>query len=186
MIIAFVGKKGSGKSTACEYLSTDNTIRINFKDKLIEELRTKFPELLQAIIKTLDDNAMTYNPANPWTVERLFTEKPLLVRTLMQNYGTDVCRASDPDYFVKTWEAKVAEYHDHRILTDDCRFISEYEAVRRQGGVVIRIERVGLVSTDTHTSELEMDSIPADYTIKASTKDELYTQLDSIIKTMGV
>jgi hypothetical protein len=184
LIIAFIGKKGSGKSTACEYLMTDNTIRVNFKDALIREVKEKFPKLVQEIIDIMDKT--DYDGMSPWTYERLVEEKPPLFRALLQNYGTDVCRNNNPDHWVTQYEEAVRNLSDFRILTDDIRFVNEADAVRARGGVLIRIIRTGLESTDTHISETEQDSIEADYTIKAGTKDELYTQLDSVMKLIGV
>lgn len=184
LIIGFIGKKGSGKSTACEYLTTENTLRVNFKDTLIEEVRVKFPKLVQEIIDIMDKT--DYDGMRPWTYERLVNEKPPLFRALLQNYGTEVRREDDEDYWVSGWRRKVSEYHNHDILTDDVRFKNEYESVKDMGGVVIRIIREGLESADTHASETELDNAVADYTINARTKEELYTQLDRIREELGV
>ncbi len=185
MIIAFIGKKRSGKTTACEYLTTDNTLRVNFKDKLLSEVQEKFLEHIDAIVvamNELDKEAIKRGEMAPWTVQRLIDEKPPLFRTLLQNYGTDVVRAIDPDYFVKEWEAAVAPYTSFKVLTDDVRFENEYNAVKRQGGIVILIEREGLVSTDTHSSETTMEALVPDYTIRASSVDELHAGLDRVMK----
>ena len=182
MVIAFIGKKRSGKTTACEYLTTDNTLRVNFKDALLREVRQKFPKLLQEIITIMD--ATAYDGMRPWTVDRLLAEKPPLARALLQNYGTDVVRAIDSDHFVKEWEATVAKYPDHLILTDDVRFPNEHAAVKRRGGVTIKIVREGWESTDTHISEIEMDALVPDYTITAGTVDELHARLNDVMKNI--
>ena len=55
MIFALSGKKRSGKSTAATYLAEHlNATRINFKDALISEVTTKFPDLLSTICMWMD------------------------------------------------------------------------------------------------------------------------------------
>lgn len=179
LIIAFVGKAGSGKSTACEYLSTDNTIRINFKDKLIEELPIKFPHHIAQIIKYIEKNEWE---GKSWTYERLVKEKPDIFRSLMQNYATEVCRAIDPDYFIYPWQEKVDEYYNHRILTDDCRYLNEAAAIKKNGGLIIKIIRTGHSIVEDHSSETEQDQIEADYTIEARDVEELHRKLDDITR----
>lgn len=190
MVIAFIGKKRSGKSTACEYLAGNSavaSVRINFKDKLLSEVQEKFLEHIDAIVvamNELDKEAIKRGETAPWTVQRLIDEKPPLFRTLLQNYGTDVVRAIDPDYFVKEWERAVESHASFQILTDDIRFRNEYNAVKRQGGVIILIEREGLVSTDTHSSEMEMETLVPDYTITAGTVEELHARLNDVMKNI--
>ena len=96
MIIGLTGKKQNGKSTAAEHLSDKhNFVRINFKDALVAEIRERFPNLLEAIIEIMDRT--DYDGMNPWTVDRLFKEKPPLMRALLQNYGTEVRRIDDSE-----------------------------------------------------------------------------------------
>lgn len=181
MIIGFTGKKRSGKSTASEYvMQLTGGTRINFKDALVEEITNLFPDLLNAIIDTMD--VVAYDGVKQWDVKRLFEEKPPLVRRLMQNYGTNVCRGDDSFYWVKRWKEKVAETTGV-IIVDDVRFLNEARAVRDAGGIIIRIEREGLESEDTHQSEVEMDYIEDNFCISVKTGDfnTLYQELNKII-----
>ena len=181
MIVAFTGKKQSGKSTACAYIERGHlATRVNFKDGLVKELKEKFPNLLTQIIKTMD--IVAYDGMNEWTIERLFSDKPPLMRALMQNYGTEVRRGDDPDYWVKQWISTVSRIN-HLVLCDDVRFINEAKAVHDVGGVIIRIERTDMLSTDTHISEVEMESIDADHTISVGSGEHrrLYNELDFIL-----
>jgi hypothetical protein len=178
-IYAFTGKKGHGKSTASKHI---RGTRINFKDALVGELEKNFPDLTNAIIDTMEK--IDYDGNNPWTFERLVNEKPPLFRTLMQNYGTEVRRGDEPNYWVNQWKNRV-RMTEGTVITDDVRFINEAEAVREMGGVIIRIIRNDVEVKETHKSELEMDSIDPDYTISVGTgeQDKLYKQLDDIVQS---
>lgn len=190
MIYAFTGKKRSGKSTAAAYLAQKlpNAVRVNFKDALVEEIKQNFPDLIREITTIMD---RTEYDGWGWTVDRLVDEKPPLFRTLLQNYGTDVRRKDNQNYWIQKWLHNVAGncpklsdfVCDPLIITDDVRFINEAKAVKNCGGVVIRIVRTDQIDQDTHSSETEMDRIETDYTIRvASGKHEkLYAELDAIV-----
>ena len=172
MIIAFTGKKRSGKSTACEIVGWP---RVNFKNALVAEIKQNFPTLLGKIVEV-------YSHLYPKTVDDLFVEKEPFVRALLQNYGTEVRRRDDPEYWVKRWKESLP---DGNVLVDDVRFLNEAKAVRDAGGIVVRIVRADMESTDTHASETEMDLIVPDYTIETTTGDfeGMRAQLDAILKT---
>lgn len=180
MVIALTGKKQSGKSTAAEYIAKRyNAERVNFKDGLIQELKERFPNTLQVIIRTLEK--ANYDGMKPWTIDRLFNEKPDIVRSLLQEYGTNVRREDDPLYWVSKWEGSVGI---KTVVCDDVRFLNEAEAVKKKGGIIIRIKRNGLESTDTHLSETQMDLIEPDFTLTVETGDieGLYRAIDEVIK----
>lgn len=176
MLIGFTGKAQSGKSTACMMVQSrlPYVRRINFKDGLIEEMKEKFKDTLQEML-------FMY-PEECTNIDQLFHLKPQPMRQLMQNFGTDIRRAEDPEYWIKKWERAVLG-SEGNIVTDDVRFLNEAEAIRRAGGIVIRIEREDLNSVMTHASETEMDLIVPDYTVKAFTggHKELEHQIFAIV-----
>jgi len=176
-LYAFTGKKGSGKSTAAKYVAKKTgAVRINFKDALVQEMKENFPDLLEEL-------SYLYNPdehgMEGWNF--LFREKPDLVRALMQNYGTEVRRGDNPDYWTQKWFYKVNQLDN--VVTDDVRFLNEAKGVKFLDGVIIRIIRSDITSTKGHLSETEMDQIEADYTVEVEKGDliDLYQQLDAII-----
>jgi len=164
MIIALTGYKQSGKTEAAKFFQKFGYQKINFKDSLIEEIKQNFPDLLQVIG---DD----------------FTNKPPAVRALLQNYGTEVRRRDNINYWVIKWLDKVTADMDAtgRIdyVVDDCRFLNEAKAVRDLQGIIIRIIRPGFTG-DKHQSEREMDNIKVDYTIIADNLKSLNKQLSEI------
>lgn len=175
MIYAFVGMKQSGKSTACAYIEKKlgNAVRINFKDALVEEVKSGFPDLLEYL-------AEQYK----CTVDELFDTKPPEVRKLLQNYGTNVRRKDDDSYWVNKWLVRQMNKRPEHTTTDDVRFINEAQAVKAAGGILIRINRPDLPDNDMHQSEQEQKQIVCDYEIDCIKGDleGLYRELDKILE----
>lgn len=193
MIIALTGYKQSGKSVASKYLQEKyNFTPHNFKDGLIKELKQNFPDLLQCIIETQEnEDSSNVDLGNkpeikPWTLERLFEEKPPLIRAFMKNYGTEFRKQEKPNYWTTQWLNNMPEVEN--IVVDDCRFVEDGAVVERCDGIIIRIKKIGQVNTDTHQTESEIDSIPADYTIEAIQGDhaKIHNDLDKIIQTLKI
>lgn len=167
-LIAFVAPKEYGKTTACnilkEYYGSDNVVQVNFKDGLIAELKQNFPDLLRAIYNA-EQELYSYPPES---IDGLFINKSPLVRTLMQNYGTEVRRKDRETYWIDKWSVNtfIASMIKNKIvLTDDCRFLNEAKAIKEAGGVLIRLNRTDKTNTDTHPSEQEQKDIVCDYEI---------------------
>lgn len=176
MIIAITGYKQSGKSVASKYLQEKyNFTPHNFKDGLIKELKQNFPDYLK---KESEHHACT--------IDELFERKPGSIREFMKNYAVELRRDKDPDYWVDKWWNVTR--HEGRIVVDDCRFLNEVNEIKDRNGIIIRIKKTGQVNTDTHQTESEIDSIPADYTIEAIQGDhaKIHSDLDKIIQTINI
>jgi energy-coupling factor transporter ATP-binding protein EcfA2 len=177
MIIGFTGKKGSGKTTASRMVLAvvRGSQHVNFKDAMVAEMKERLPKTIAAL-------AEHYGQDVDW----LFVNKPPIFRALMQDYGTTVRRGDNDRYWVDRWLESTAGME--HVVVDDVRFINEAEAVRNQGGIIIRLNRNDIVSTDNHQSEIEMDSIRTDYSIdvKEGGHDDLSQELDRILKGLVV
>ena len=176
-LLAFTGKMGSGKTTACDYLvSQGGYVKVNFKNALVEEMKERLSD-------TLEEMADAYSlMGEMFDVDTLFQKKPPLMRALMQNYGTEVRRRDDPDYWTKQYRKRVEEAfaQGYNVVTDDCRFLNEAQTVKSLGGQIIKIERSDITHTGSHQSEMEMDSIVADTILHTKPGDlkGLYQQID--------
>lgn len=171
-IIALTGLKQSGKSTAANYLVEKyGFIKHNFKDALINEIKTYFPDFIKK-------ECELYN----CDVDYLFEKKPGHIRQFMQNFGTELRRRENPNYWATRWML-TAELTARDIVVDDCRFLNESVAVKMKEGIIIKIIRTGQFNLDNHQSETEMNQIMPDYTIEVATGEQhkLYEQLDKII-----
>lgn len=93
-------------------------------------------------------------------------EVELRVRDIMQRLGTEWGRkAIHPDVWIKMWESKQRRLP--LVVVDDMRFPNEYKAVKRQGGLLIRIERGKARSEnrEKHESEGALDNFEFDHVI---------------------
>lgn len=172
-LLAFVGFKQSGKSTAASHLESKyGFVRHNFKDALISELKENFPDLLNEMRKTYEWE---------WSEDELFVVKPPLMRALMQNYGTEVRRKGDTNYWVGEWWKNFPV--NQLVVTDDVRFLNEAGAITGAQGKIIRIIRTDITTGGSHSSETEQLQIQADYTIEvgAGEQDKLCAELDRIV-----
>lgn len=177
-IIGLTGKKGHGKTTAKDAIAKHYgaITSVNFKDALIETMRNKLG-------RTLSLMGEHYN----MTVDELFVNKPPMMRTLMQEVGTEIYRDIKDDWWVLEWyKAISSETEECVIVTDDVRFKNEAMILKAKHGVLVRIVREGYednVATN-HASETEMDGLEVDYTVTASNKEELEEKIYQLIKQL--
>lgn len=140
-VIALSGPAGSGKSTAAAHLVSKGYTLIKFAGPL--------KAMCRAI--GLDDEH----------IEGDLKERPLgwlqgkSPRQFMQMLGTEFGRdCIGPHFWVGLWERAALDVLDQggRVVVDDCRFANEADAVRKLGGVVVRlVGRGGLAGG--HASE---------------------------------
>lgn len=175
-IIGFTGLKGSGKSEAAKHL-----ISLGFK-------RGKFAGALKEMIRTL----LRYRGCGEGLIERCvegdLKEVPCAAlngrtpRHAMQTLGTEWGRMCVADGIWVDTEMDFTRALP-RLVFDDVRFPNEAEAIRRERGIVVRIERPGIVS-GLHSSEgqdLREDvSILNDGTLAA-----LQFQVDQILRNLS-
>lgn len=198
MIIGLAGYKGSGKSTVAQYLEREHGFkRVNFKDSLVQEMKDRLPDSLREMVQVLSSRYRQITegilPQDNEThvitdeemdkmVDNLFTVKPPPMRALMQNYGTEIRRRDDNNYWVNQWIDRITGI-DGNIVTDDVRFENELSAIKNTGGVLIRIIRDDISSGGTHISETEQEKFIADFTIAAGegNLDDVYRQVESIL-----
>jgi hypothetical protein len=181
--LALVGKLRAGKDTASQYLTLFYDFQpFAFADPLKRYLHEIFPHV----------------PREP---------KP---RALYQAFGQKL-RELDPDVWVNLTMHKIDEYlRQHacdcsplkpRVVVTDCRQQNEYDRLRAEGFVFVRINaddelriRRALEAGDnftlddlSHETELLVDMFPVDYEVlNNGSTAELYAQLDAIMTALGV
>lgn len=184
MIISFCGYAGSGKSTAAKYLKDNYSFRtINMKDALVEEMKRNLRHTLLSI-GGLDPE----KHSDEEIIANLFITKPPIMRALMQEYGTEVRRGDDPNYWVNKWatEAQLMKASGFNIVVDDVRFQNEFDKVKGLGGVIVMIKRSDINNAGTHQSEKELEQFVPDFTIEVGKGEHtaLYKALDNVIETI--
>lgn len=80
-------------------------------------------------------------------------------RHLLQFWGTEYRRQTNPDYWV---EALFGQLEDSQelIFIDDVRFPNEADMVKVVGGVMVRIADRSLDPNNSHASETSLDNYP--------------------------
>ena len=157
-IVGLLGKKRSGKDTFASYLVEDHGFQ-----------RFAFADPLKSAALELDPvvGADWSNPTRLSTVVSVLgweeAKERAEVRGILQRLGTAM-RGVNPSIWLDATmvPALAANADGHAIVISDVRFHNEATAIREAGGVLVRVERPGLTSTDPHVSETLMDSYEAD------------------------
>jgi energy-coupling factor transporter ATP-binding protein EcfA2 len=101
------------------------------------------------------------------------------VRKILQDVGIIFREKIDPDIWIKSL-FKITENEDH-VIIPDVRFINEADAIKKRGGLLIRINRPGK-NGDGHISETSLDNYKDfDYIIENDGElDELFHKVKNI------
>lgn len=178
-IIGIAGFKGSGKSTAAQYLKEQHAhvqvLTLGFADPIKRALRHMFQDIIT-------DQQLYGESANRETPVGEFENirgEPLTARYLLQTMGTDWGRNMvDPDLWVKLTVDKARRFlrqNGGLVVIPDVRFVNEVQAIHNAGGVVWFIDRpcAAPLGEVEHASEAElqtnafrdkMDHVVANYT----------------------
>ena len=141
MIIGICGLIGSGKDTIADYLQNIHQFRReSFAHTLKDAVASVFGwdrELLEGRTR---ESREWREQVDPWWSERLGMPG-LTPRYVLQYWGTEVCRRGfHDDIWIASLENKLRKTHDD-IVISDCRFPNEIQAIKRAGGIVIRVVR---------------------------------------------
>jgi hypothetical protein len=105
------------------------------------------------------------------------------VRRLLQRLGTESIREYYGDDIWVNRGMEIADEVSGPVVITDVRFPNEADAIKRAGGVLIRITRPDRdTSGDTaHASETHVDSLPADMEITNDTSiEDLWTKAEAV------
>ena len=172
LLIGFGHRARQGKNTAAEailqaaYLPLDVSIRLySFADALKREVRVACAWCggQYNLIEQFKESGLMPD----WV--RFEEPKP---RSLLQWWGTEYRRAKDPDYWVKRLARTLEEHAPDVALITDVRFRNEVDFIHKQGGYVVKCERLGApdVQVHEHPSEAVLDTYTGwDYHIQAAT-----------------
>jgi hypothetical protein len=141
MIIGVCGLIGAGKDTIADYLVNIHQFRReSFANTLKDAVSAVFGwdrELLEG--RTKHSRAWR-EQVDPWWAHRLGMPD-LTPRWVLQYWGTEVVRKSFHDNtWIASLENKLRKTTDDVVISD-CRFPNEIEAIKRAGGVVVRVHR---------------------------------------------
>lgn len=150
-VIGISGRATAGKDAiAARLVERWGFTRVSLADALREEVMTRLPRTLRVI----HDMVCGGHNSDDCIRRMLYEVKPRGFRELLQEYGSDVRRHDQPDYWVERWWER--SLNVDRVVVPDVRFENEAKAVLARGGLLWRVERPGTSEGD-HASETMMD-----------------------------
>lgn len=173
MIIGMMGKAGSGKDTVglfIQHLLTTHgtTMRYAFADALKDQI-----SLLLGIPKSnlYDEHykKSIFINKNDLSVcmdgfKKSNREDYWTLREFMQYFGTDVMqKAFGKNVWINKVNNKIIKDNTTYAIITDVRFKSEYDYVKNNNGIIIKVINPNLESTDAHISENDLNDVEPDY-----------------------
>lgn len=153
MIIAFAGRKQSGKTTSCEFiqslLPSQETKIYNFADPL-KQLCINILGLTEEQCYGTDENKNEIVDCFWPGIDAQMT-----AREVLQYVGTDVFRRMQNHVWSSATIRLIEKEKPKLALIADCRFPNEVDAVKKAGGMVIKLNRN--LYESTHASETALD-----------------------------
>lgn len=187
MLVGLTGKIGAGKTTSAHILKeccgfTEYTMADPIK-QIAMIMGFEHSEVYGTQEEKLANNSL-------WGISG---------RAFLQKFGTDVCRDMLPskipemsDIWVRLFTRFIKSGRAKHILVSDVRFLSEEQAIRDNGGIIIEINRTSQVpdmewinvqsDMHQHKSETEQSQINPNYVVKnCGTLEELTVALHTVI-----
>ena len=155
-IIAFAGRKQSGKSTLCTQVVNfiydleqleDQAIIYNFADPL--------KNLCMDILGLSFDQCYGTDDKKNELVNCYKDGNQMTARQVLQTVGTEFFRSIQHNVWADATIRRIQQDNPLVALIGDCRFPNEVEAVKKAGGTVIKLTR-NLYNSD-HASETALD-----------------------------
>ena len=150
MIIGISGKKQSGKNLAAKLIkecSKKKVVCINFA----YPIKRIVAMLLQIPLEQLENH--TYKETRLSSKFNYHTP-----RELMQLIGQFGRNSISQDIWINYIFDIINDDDSIIYIITDVRYINEVERIEKAGGEVIRIERPGLICSDSHESEHDLDN----------------------------
>lgn len=157
-IIAFAGRKQSGKTTCSEFVikyfngtvTPFNTAKMyNFADPLKKDI------CMNILGMTYDQCYGSDEQKNVLT-DIEWNGSKLTAREVMQFVGTDIFRQMKHNVWADATIRKIKNECPNLAVIADCRFPNEVDVVRNAGGFVIKLTRNP--HNSNHASETALDS----------------------------
>jgi hypothetical protein len=156
MIIAFAGRKQSGKTSSCEFVKN-----IFETSNLGQSKVYNFADPLKQVC--IDILGLTYDQCygtdeNKNELVDCYwpgIDEQMTAREVMQHLGTDMFRRLQQNVWSAATIRLIEKEKPDIALIADCRFPNEVDAVKKAGGIVIKLNRN--LYESTHTSEIALD-----------------------------
>jgi len=181
MLVGLHGRIESGKDPVMNHLiDTFGFKALRFSGALKSEVATRLRQTVKLLTQQDEINGLlpnlpadlrvfcTGSSSSPLTEDFwnrrldyvMNTERSPIMRSLLQEYGSEVRRVDDPDYWIKRWDQEYTVQHDlgHWIVVPDVRFPNEAQIIRDRGGKLMKLVRDRQATwADDHQSEHGLD-----------------------------
>lgn len=157
-IIAFAGRKQSGKTSCSQYVSS--ILNSEYRKKKYAYKIYNFADPLKHDV-CMNILGLTYEQCYGTDEQKnelvgcFWDGKQLSAREVMQIVGTDMFRRMKTNVWAAATINKIKKDNLDFALIADCRFPNEVEAVKDVGGLVIKLTRNPFNSD--HASEIALD-----------------------------
>ena len=179
MLIAICGHKFSGKSTVARLLHNATGYRVvSFADKL-KDITCILSGCTREQLEDYDfkENVLVPDYLQPYCLNA----KIPTFRAFLQHFGSEVMRGVNDNIWIDCTLSNCGE----DCIVSDCRFPNEAKAVKARGGIVIKVVRDDVKSSDLHQSETQIDEIDADYVLwNDTTLENLIANVDSLVRLL--
>lgn len=183
-ILAFAGRKQSGKSTSAEYIK--NIFEQQNNDKICQIY--SFADPLKMGI-CMDIFGLTYDQCygsdedkNTMT-DLVWNNEHLTARRAMEVIGTDILRKLKNSVWVDATLNRIKTDAVDLAIIPDCRFPNEVEAIKEYGGLVIRLDLDPFSSSSPSESALDTDYYDwNNFDLVVQNKSMTITEKNSIIR----
>jgi hypothetical protein len=125
-IIAFSGRKQSGKSTAADYIKS---VIDSFADPLKQDICMNILGMTYEQCYGTDDDKNT-------TTDLTWNNNQLTARAAMEIIGTDIFRSLKNSVWVDATINKIKRDNLDLAIIADCRFPNEVESIKNAGGFI--------------------------------------------------
>ena len=152
-IVAFAGRKQSGKTTSAEFLSN---LFWKYGDSKIYNFADPLKNLCIDILGLEYKQCHGSDEDKNQLVNCYWDNKQLTAREVLQIVGTDMFRKMQNHVWSNATIRQITRDNPGMAIIADCRFPNEVDAIKRVGGIVIKLTRNPYNSN--HASEIALDS----------------------------
>jgi hypothetical protein len=169
MILAFAGRKQSGKSTSAEYVQSivnSHNLRLSnkiysFADPLKQDICINILGLTYEQCYGSDEHKNTLTDIRwqdmPDYNESFEMSGYMSARQIMEHVGTNVFRKIKTNVWVDATINKIKKENLDLAIIADCRFPNEVESIKKAGGYVIRLDLDPFGSDSNSENALDKD-----------------------------
>lgn len=152
-IIAFAGRKQSGKTTSAEFVTK---LFSNHGDCKIYNFADPLKNLCMDILGLKYRQCYGSDEEKNELVNCFWNNHQLTAREVLQIVGTDMFRTMQQHVWSNATIRRILKDQPDIAVIADCRFPNEVDAIKRVGGIVIKLTRNPYNSS--HASEMALDT----------------------------